>query len=79
MPECYTLKLYSGVKVKFHTFLTSALAGDSGHFYALVTPALGNHWPGGWVVPQVSLDMVGGGGRQTLPAPLRNQSLNISR
>jgi hypothetical protein len=55
------MKMYVGVDVQTHVFLTSALVGGEwsasrpGHF----TPgerASGAHWIGGWVGPRAGLD-----------------------
>jgi hypothetical protein len=57
------MKMYGGVDVYIHIFLTSALVGGEwsasrlGHF----TPrerALRTHWIGGWVNPRAGLDDV---------------------
>jgi hypothetical protein len=57
------MKVYGGVDVQTHIFLTSALIG--GEWSALCPRrfisrerALSTHWIGGWVVPTASLDDV---------------------
>jgi hypothetical protein len=57
------MKVYGGVDVKNHIFLTSALLGGDlstsrpDRFTPLeITP--GTHWIGGWVSPRVGLDDV---------------------
>jgi hypothetical protein len=57
----YAMKVYGGVDVYIHIFLTSALAGGEwsaprpGRFTA-GERALGTHWIGGCVDPTSSLD-----------------------
>jgi hypothetical protein len=57
------MKMYGGVGVYIHIFLTSALAGGEwsasrpGRFTPGET-APGTHWIGGWVGPRTSLDDV---------------------
>jgi hypothetical protein len=48
----HAVKMYEGVEVKFHPFLTSA-QDVSGHLHAW---ARGTHWVKGWVESRGSLD-----------------------
>jgi hypothetical protein len=55
------MKVYWGVNVQIHIFLTSALAGGdwSASRPVRFTPrerAPGTHWIGGWVDPTAGLD-----------------------
>jgi hypothetical protein len=47
------MKMYGGVDVRIHVFLTSALVGMSGQLHSPVPcsgeRAPGAHWIGGWV------------------------------
>jgi hypothetical protein len=57
------MKMYGGVEVKIHVFLTSALAAGewSASRSCRYTPgeiAPGTHWIGGWVGPRAGLDDV---------------------
>jgi hypothetical protein len=57
------MKMYGGVDVYIHIFLTSALVGGewSASRPCRVNPrerALGTHWIGGWVGPRTGLDNV---------------------
>jgi hypothetical protein len=54
------MKVYGGVDVSIHIFLTSALAGGewSASRPCCFTPgerAFGTHWVGGWVDPRAGL------------------------
>jgi hypothetical protein len=55
------MKVYRGVDVQTHVFLTSVLHGDewSASLACRFTPgerAPGTHWIGGWVNPRAGLD-----------------------
>jgi hypothetical protein len=52
------MKMYGGVDVQFHVFLTMALVGGewSASRPGRFTP--GTHWIGGWVGPRAGLDNV---------------------
>jgi hypothetical protein len=57
------MKVYGGVEVQIHIFLTSTLAGGewSASHPGRFTPgerASGTHWIGGWVDPRAGLDDV---------------------
>jgi hypothetical protein len=57
------MKVYWGVELWLHAFLTSALDGDewSASSPGRFTPrerASGTHWIGGWVGPRAGLDAV---------------------
>jgi hypothetical protein len=55
------MKIYGGVNVKIHVFLTLALVGDEksalhpSHFIPRER-ALNTHWVGGWMGPRIGLD-----------------------
>jgi hypothetical protein len=79
------MKVYGGVDVYIHIFLTSALVGVSGQLHA---PTLGErapstHWIGGWMGPRAGLDdvenrkylILPGLTLQHLSCPARSQSL----
>jgi hypothetical protein len=81
LPLCLTkhhaMKVYWGMEVQLHTFLTSAL--DGGVWSALrpgrFTPgekAPGTHWIGGWVGPRAVLGAVV---KRKIPSPARNRNL----
>jgi hypothetical protein len=82
------MKVYGGVDVQIHIFLTSALAG--GEWSASRTDrftqadrAPGTHWIGGWVNPRAGPDdlekrkflIIEGLELRTLSRPVRSQSL----
>lgn len=54
------MKVYSGMEVQFHSFLTSAQMEFNGHLHGPVslspekTP--GTQWTGGWVDPRARFD-----------------------
>jgi hypothetical protein len=55
------MKVYGGVDVQIHIFLTSALAGGEWSVSRRSTTgerAPGTHWIGGWVGPRAGLDAV---------------------
>jgi hypothetical protein len=58
------MKVYGGVDVYIHVFLTSALtegkrsASRSGRFTPGKEPPTGTHWIGGWVDPTAGLNDV---------------------
>jgi hypothetical protein len=56
------MKVYRGVDVQMHIFLTSALAGGEWWASRLARFTLGEspgtHWIGGWVDPRAGLDYV---------------------
>jgi hypothetical protein len=64
----YAMKMYRGVDVQIHIFLTSALTEVSGQLHApTALPRVkgttgervpGTHWLGGWVGPRAGLDDV---------------------
>jgi hypothetical protein len=63
LTEHHAMKVYWGVKVQLHAFLTSALDGGewSASHHGRFTPrerAPGTHWIGGWVGPRAGLDAV---------------------
>jgi hypothetical protein len=82
------MKVYGGVDVQFHIFLTSTLAGGewSGLRPGRFTPRErdpGTHWIGGWVDPRAGLEDAEKRKFLTLPRlelrplsrPARNHSL----
>jgi hypothetical protein len=82
------MKVYRGVDVYIHIFLTSALVEDEWSAsrpdrFAPEERAPGTHWIGGWVGPRAGLNDVGKRKFLTLPGlelwplcrPARSQSL----
>jgi hypothetical protein len=60
----YVMKMYEGVDVQTHVFLTLALVGGEWSpsrpcRFTSGERAHGTHWIGGWVGPRVGLDDVG--------------------
>jgi hypothetical protein len=85
----YAMKVYGGVDVQIHVFLTSALVGGewSGSSPGRFTPgetAPCTHWIGGWVDPRAGLHDVekrkfftlSGLELRPLSRPARSQSLS---
>jgi hypothetical protein len=72
----HAMKMYWGVEVKLHAFLTSALNGGEwsasrpGRFTPRET-APGTHWIGGWMDPKASVDAVV---KRKIPSPRRESN-----